>query len=376
MNKVHEFEHENFGKIRALLIEGIPWFVGADIARFLQYANPAGAIRSMVDEEDITTLSGFSAHSDGLIFINEAGLYDIVLHSHKLEKDTRKQFLSWVSDKVIPSMYNEREPDKPSESKKINSDKLTLFSNGMFEAIRAIMSDDVPLFVGLDVAKALDYKNPNEAVREHVRDKHKQTVKVQTPGGAQNVIMIDEPGVYSLIFRSKQERAEQFTDWVYSEVLPALRRTGQYSMGQHNFKLTKTDYFKAMRMVSSARPERIPYLVDGFRNIGLDIPEISEDMRKKLAEDYTQSRFRRNSSREMNTDKFRDTTDELALILRDVYRREISFTRLSEKTGVNRSCIYKYMWGTQKPIEKEVRQRLIDAANALIALADSHAPAQ
>jgi hypothetical protein len=191
-----------------------------------------------------------------------------------------------------------------------------------------------------------------------------------------DILLINESGVYSLVLRSKQDRAKAFKRWLTSEVLPALRRTGQYSMGQHNFKLTKTDYFKAMRMVSSARPERIPYLVDGFRNIGLDIPEISEEMRKKLADDYTQSRFRRNHSREMNTDKFRDTTDELALILREVYRREISFTRLSEKTGVNRSCLYKYMWGTQKPIGKEVRQRLIDAANALIALADSHAPAQ
>ena len=262
--------------------------------------------------------------------------------------------------------------------------KLQLFQSGLFDAVRATILEEEPWFVGADVAKALDYASPANAIHDYVDDEDKQHVdgsqftiaNASNTISSRNITIINEAGVYSLIFQSKQERAKDFKHWITHEVLPALRRTGQYSMGQHNFKLTKTDYFKAMRMVSSARPERIPYLVDGFRNIGLDIPEISEEMRKKLADDYTQSRFRRSGRREMNTDKFRETTDELALILRDVYRREISFTRLSEKTGVNRSCIYKYMWGTQKPIEKEVRQRLIDAANALIALADSHAPAQ
>ena len=254
-------------------------------------------------------------------------------------------------------------------------EKLQLFQSGLFEAVRAIVLNEEPWFVASDVTRALGYANHAQAIHDNVSEEDIMKSKEMSEHNSK-MLFINEAGVYSLIFQSKQERAKDFKHWITHEVLPALRRTGQYSMRQHNFKLTKTDYFKAMRMVSSARPERIPYLVDGFRNIGLDIPEISEEMRKKLAEDYTQSRFRRNHSREMNTDKFRDTTDELALILRDVYRREISFTRLSEKTGVNRSCLYKYMWGTQKPIGKEVRQRLIDAANALIALADSHAPTQ
>jgi hypothetical protein len=82
--------------------------------------------------------------------------------------------------------------------------------------------------VANDVARVLGYKDPADAVYRLVKAKNKGVCKSQTPGGTQSVTVLEEAGIYQLIFSSKLSCAEKFQDWVFEEVLPSIRKTGSY----------------------------------------------------------------------------------------------------------------------------------------------------
>lgn len=112
------------------------------------------------------------------------------------------------------------------------SNAITTFNNEVLNASIRTMTDenDEPWFVGRDIAEALGYKNLADALSKHVDDEDKGVAKCDTLGGSQNVIIINESGMYSLIFGSKLEIAKKFKRWVTCEVLPSIRKTGKYSM--------------------------------------------------------------------------------------------------------------------------------------------------
>jgi prophage antirepressor-like protein len=103
--------------------------------------------------------------------------------------------------------------------------------------LQYIVVDDVPWFRGFTVAKALEYKKPEKAIKEHVRNKHKtRLMDFDRPPKMEGLKIdvkswfISEPGLYSLIMHSKMKKAEKFQDWVYEDVLPTIRKTGKYEV--------------------------------------------------------------------------------------------------------------------------------------------------
>lgn len=110
--------------------------------------------------------------------------------------------------------------------------ELQIFNNPEFGVIRAIEMNGEPWFVGKDVAEALGYSNPQKAIRDHVDDEDKGVNEMFTPGGKQQVPIINESGLYSLILSSKLPGAKKFKRWITSEVLPSIRKTGGYITGQ------------------------------------------------------------------------------------------------------------------------------------------------
>lgn len=114
----------------------------------------------------------------------------------------------------------------------MNMNDLQVFANEEFGEIRTVTVEEEPWFVGRDVACALGYKNPQEAIRNHVDSEDKGVSKILTPGGMQQVPIINESGLYSLILSSKLPTAKKFKRWVTSEVLPSIRKHGGYIAGQ------------------------------------------------------------------------------------------------------------------------------------------------
>ncbi len=99
--------------------------------------------------------------------------------------------------------------------------------------IRTLLIDTVPYFAGKDVAQALGYKDTVNALKTHVEPEDKKGWRITTPSrGEQKITLINESGVYSLIFGSKLPEAKKFKRWVTREVLPALRQRGTYSIKQ------------------------------------------------------------------------------------------------------------------------------------------------
>ncbi|WNO30032.1 antirepressor protein [Oceanotoga phage vB_OteS-UFV02] len=105
---------------------------------------------------------------------------------------------------------------------------VEIFKNEEFGEIRTVVKDNEVWFVGKDVAGILGYSNTRKALIDHVDDEDKGVTKCDTPGGKQDLIIINESGLYSLILKSKLPNAKQFKRWVTSEVLPSIRKHGAY----------------------------------------------------------------------------------------------------------------------------------------------------
>ena len=111
---------------------------------------------------------------------------------------------------------------------------ITTFSNAEFGDIRVVMRESEPWFVGKEIADKLGYSNSRKAIADHIENEDKGVTKCDTLGGKQNLTIINESGLYSLILGSKLPSAKRFKHWVTSEVLPSIRKNGGYIANQDN----------------------------------------------------------------------------------------------------------------------------------------------
>lgn len=113
----------------------------------------------------------------------------------------------------------------------MEQNKIQVFNNTEFGNIRSMEIGGEPWFVGKDVATALGYAKPRNAIERHVDSEDKKDAPIQgTLGGTQSMTIVNESGLYSLILGSKLDGAKRFKRWVTSEVLPAIRKTGAYAV--------------------------------------------------------------------------------------------------------------------------------------------------
>lgn len=112
--------------------------------------------------------------------------------------------------------------------------KIKVFENPEFGSIRTVDQNGEPWLAGKDVAAALGYSNPRKAIADHVDEEDKGVTNCYTLGGNQNMTIINESGLYSLILSSKLPTAKKFKHWVTSEILPSIRKTGGYISGQES----------------------------------------------------------------------------------------------------------------------------------------------
>lgn len=139
--------------------------------------------------------------------------------------------------------------------------ELQIFNSEEFGDIRTVTIDNEPWFVGKDVATALGYKNTADAIGKHIDTDDKLTSQIAIAGQRRDVVVINESGVYALIFGSKLESAKRFKHWVTAEVLPAIRKTGSYQ--------------KPMTIA-----EQIQLLAQGNVELGEKIEAVNEDLQE------------------------------------------------------------------------------------------------
>lgn len=129
------------------------------------------------------------------------------------------------------------------------------FNNDLFGSIRTIVRDDGDIwFVGKDVARALSYgegRSLANAIARHVEPDDKGVTKIVTPGGRQSMVIINESGLYSMVFGSKRKDAKAFKHWVTAEILPSIRKTGSYAAK----KMTDDEIIGQALLLQTARLE-------------------------------------------------------------------------------------------------------------------------
>lgn len=169
--------------------------------------------------------------------------------------------------------------------------------------VRALGTPDLPLFVAVDAAGALGYKDKTNAIKQHVDPEDLIKSEIETAGGRQVVNCVNESGLYALIFGSKLESAKRFKRWVTSEVLPAIRKTGRYEAQETitpaeqraiqrevaiRAHKTSSNYRTIYRAIKAryqiARYDQLPRTqledcLDFIREVELDVPEVPHTTR-------------------------------------------------------------------------------------------------
>lgn len=149
---------------------------------------------------------------------------------------------------------------------------LQVFKNPQFGPLRGIAIEGESWLVGKDVAERLGYVNPRKALIDHVDDEDKGVTKWNTPGGVQDVTIINESGLYALIFSSKLPAARAFKRWVTHDVLPAIRRTGRYASSD----ASEMSVAEAVRTLRDCAPEIRPQILALLERAGYDLPALGE----------------------------------------------------------------------------------------------------
>lgn len=215
--------------------------------------------------------------------------------------------------------------------------ELQTFTSNEFGAVRSMMIDDVPWFVGADAAKALKYNRPADAIADHVDDEDKRLVRVgEMPTLKVNnfgAYIINESGLYSLIFSSKLPAAKRFKRWVTNEVLPAIRKTGEYRVTATQDEvppreLTSDDYFRAASIVATCKNERLPYVLSYLKMAGVSAA-YADQLKGK--------------------DDSRDKYEVMRLLTKAYSEYGISDAAIGRATGLDRAQISMYRSGNRFP---------------------------
>ena len=286
MDELRIFESPKFGSVRCFILNGKPWFGAVDVykAMGMSATNVTFVLKRLNADE-------WTHHkvmmSNGLrpqTLLSESGVMNAVSHS---QKPIAPEVGKWFQDEVFPALNAQQPTDadyEPDDTDSdtvrdtdsvippaVGNDELRTFTNSEFGDVRTdVDKDGKVLFCGSDVATALGYAKPRNAVAVHCKGALKRGVL--TTGGMQEMSFIPESDVYRLAFGSKLPSAERFTDWVTEEILPSIRKRGGYILNQD--KLSNEELMaRAVLLAQKTIDEKTAQLQAANETIGVMAPK-------------------------------------------------------------------------------------------------------
>ena len=148
--------------------------------------------------------------------------------------------------------------------------EITVFQNEEFGDIRTVMLEGEPWFVAVDVCRALDIRNNRDALNR-LDDDEKGVSLIDTPGGQQELTIINEPGLYSLVLGSRKPEAKAFKHWITHDVIPAIRKTGSYAP-----TLSPAELLVAQANLLLEQDKRMKALESNFVDMKDDIVDMND----------------------------------------------------------------------------------------------------
>ena len=314
---MNEFNHPIFGKVRTTLIDGNVYFYATDICNALGFKGYGSTYtHRYVQEEHLKQITVESTRGTRCInVISIAGVRNLCQRS-KLSPDTISDFSNWLHN----ATKQEKEPEKPQAEEKpveeiplakanrytakepilmeevkqeleeheeikeeetMESNAMKIFSNPEFGDIRTEVINGEPWFCLSDVCKALELEQVSR-VKARLNSAGVTTSKVGVQTGLKadgtpsiqivSMSFVNEANLYKTIFQSRKESAERFTDWVTSEVLPSIRKTGSYQKPDQAAEPLNT--FEQIRLLATGTTE----LAQQVTHLSKEVTELKTDM--------------------------------------------------------------------------------------------------
>ena len=285
MNKLSSYYNKTLGTLRVATINNDLYFIGKDIAKILGYKDHKAALRKNVPDSEKRIIYssdidiyGLACNNDGQASLTDysipfSGLTGLTISGlaiflGKTKKSNTPILKKWIEEDVIPeltdvpiSLLNVEKVEEIIEGDltvidNIPDEDFSTYVKEEFGKVRGTLVNGEPWLIGRDVAAILGYSNVNDAIWRHVDRDDQGIVKHDTPSGEQNLVIINESGVYSLIFGSKLESAKRFKHWVTSEVLPSIRKHGAYATDATIDNIIADPDF-GIRLLQELKDERI-----------------------------------------------------------------------------------------------------------------------
>lgn len=240
---------------------------------------------------------------------------------------------------------------------------LKIFNNAEFGQIRTVDLEGKIYFVGNDIAKALEYVRPYEAVTAHC--KGAVSYRILTNGGEQEAKVIPEGDIYRLIVKAAdqsrnpdiKEKAERFEVWVFDEVLPSLRQTGHYEMPNMSRELQAIIMIDRKQVQMEKRMDKLEYDIPLY---GAEADELSNHVKRKGVKVLGGKQSEAYKDSEIRSKVYRDIYDQI--------RREFNLYDNSGKARSYKALKRKYIADAHELIDCYVvptyLAELIEAANA------------
>ena len=244
----------------------------------------------------------------------------------------------------------------------IHMNELQIFSNEEFGEIRTVTIDGEPWFVGKDATEILGYANASKAIADHVDVEDKLNNESLSSLGQRGGWLINESGLYSLILSSKLKSAKRFKHWVTSEVLPSIRKTGQYQMPHLSKEMQAIVLLDTRTVQMQERLDRLEYDIPLY---GSEADELCGHVKRKGVAVMGGK----------NSEAYKDTAIRAA-VYRDIYnqiKREFGIYSDDGRPKSYKALKRKYIYDAHELIDAyEVPQYLresIEEVNAQLSLA-------
>lgn len=239
--------------------------------------------------------------------------------------------------------------------------ELKIFQNEEFGEVRTVTIDGEPMFCLADICKALELSQPSK-VKERLNQKGVNSIPTLTNGGTQNLLYVNESNLYKTIFQSRKESAERFTDWVTSEVLPSIRKTGQYQMPNLSKEMQAIVLLDTRTVKMEKRLDKLEFDIPLY---GSEADELSNHVKRKGVSILGGK----------NSEAYRDSNIRSA-VYRDIYdqiKREFGIYSNDGKPKSYKALKRKYIYDAHELVDSYEAplylQEAINEANAQLSLA-------